>query len=84
VAFLGADTPVDTIEEAVPTVRPSLVVLGTYRARELRAQRDAVARLAAVTRVAVAGPVKEQEVTDLGAELLANDIMAAAEHLGSS
>ncbi|HET7349550.1 MAG TPA: MerR family transcriptional regulator [Marmoricola sp.] len=84
VAFLGADTPVDTIEESVPMVRPSLVVLGTYRAKEFRAHRDAVARLAAVTRVAVAGPVEEKEVADLGAELLANDIVAAAEHLGSS
>ncbi len=84
VAFLGADTPVDTIEEAVPTIQPSLVVLGTYRAKEFRAHRDAVARLAAVTRVAVAGPVEEKDVTDLGAELLANDIVAAAEHLGSS
>jgi DNA-binding transcriptional MerR regulator len=84
VAFLGADTPVDTIEQAVPTVQPSLVVLGTYRANEFRSHRDAVARLAELTRVAVAGPVKEQDVSDLGAELLPHDIMAAAEHLGAS
>ena len=84
VAFLGADTPVDTIEQAVPTVQPSLVVLGTYRAHEFRAHREAVARLAEHTRVAVAGPVEEKDVSDLGAELLPDDIVAAAEHLGAS
>ena len=84
VAFLGADTPVDTIEQAVPTVQPSLVVLGTYRAHEFRAHREAVARLAGLTRVAVAGPVEEKDVSDLGAELLPDDIVAAAEHLGAS
>ena len=84
VAFLGADTPVDTIEEAVPTVGASLVVLGTYRPRGFRAHRDAVARLAALTRVAVAGPLDEEEVTDVAAELLPDDIAAAAEHLGAT
>lgn len=81
VAFLGADTPVDTLEEAVPTLRAALVVLGTYQARPFRAHRDAVARLAATTRVVVAGPLDGREVAETGAELLVDDVVGAAEML---
>lgn len=81
VTFLGADTPLDRLAEPVPGLHPSLVVLGTYDARLFRSHRDAVARLATETRVAVAGPLDEREVATTGAELLIDDIAEAAERL---
>jgi len=81
VTFLGADTPLDDLEAAVPALRPSLVVLSTYDASLFRAHRDTVARLATVVRVAVAGPLEEHEVVATGAEPLVDDIVEAAERL---
>ena len=81
VTFLGADTPMDTLESSVPALRPSLVVLGTYDPDRFRLHRDAIARLAAVTRVALSGPLDNGEVTEVGAELVADDIAQAAEDL---
>lgn len=81
VTFLGADTPMDTLAASVPVLRPSLVVLGTYDADRFRANREAVARLAAMTRVAMFGQLEPDEVTQVGAELLVNDIARAAENL---
>lgn len=81
VTFLGADTPMDTLESSVPALRPALVVLGTYDARRFALHRDAVGRLAAATRVALSGPIDEGEAGEVGAELLADDIAQAAEDL---
>jgi MerR family transcriptional regulator, light-induced transcriptional regulator len=81
VTFLGADTPLDTLEATVAALRPTLVVLGTYDARLFRSDRGAIARLAARTRLVVAGPLAEDEVAAAGAEWLAGDIAEAAERL---
>ena len=78
VTFLGADTPFDSIESTVEALRPSVVVLATYDASVFHANKDAIARLAATTRVAVAAPVDDEAITGTGAQALGGDIPAAA------
>jgi methanogenic corrinoid protein MtbC1 len=78
VTFLGADTPLDSLEDAVRALRPSLVILVTYDASLVHAHADAIARLAATTRVAVSAPVEAQAIIDVGAEAIGEDIPAVA------
>lgn len=81
VTFLGADTPVDTLEATVRGLQPSLVVLTTYDAALFGRHADAVAALAAAAPVAVMAPVSDDEVTATGAEALPDDIDAAVASL---
>ena len=78
VTFLGADTPLDSLEDTVRTLRPSLVILVTYDAAVFHAHADAIARLAATTRVAVSAPVEAEAINDSGAEAIGGDIPAVA------
>jgi DNA-binding transcriptional MerR regulator len=78
VTFLGANTPLDTVEESVEVLHPSLLVLGTYDSRHFREHATAIASLSQVVKVAVSAPVEVEHVTDLGAEALPGDIVAAA------
>jgi MerR family transcriptional regulator, light-induced transcriptional regulator len=83
VTFLGADTPFDTLEASLQTLRPSLVVLATCNADVFRRHADAIARIAAATpTVAVAAPVDVQAVSGTGAQALVNDIPLAAAQFG--
>jgi DNA-binding transcriptional MerR regulator len=77
VTFLGADTPFDSLESAVRTLRPSVVVLATYDPDVFHAHAGAIARLAAATRVAVTAPVEDEAITNTGAEALGGDLPAA-------
>ena len=81
VTFLGADTPFDTLESSVRSLRPSLVVLATRDATLFRRHVTAIAAIAAAQAVAVAAPVPEQAVSDTGARPLVNDIAEAAQAL---
>jgi len=81
VTFLGADTPFDTLESSVRSLRPSLVVLATRDATLFRRHVTAIAAIAAAQAVAVAAPVAEQAVSDTGARPLVNDIAEAAQAL---
>jgi len=83
VTFLGADTPFDSLESTVQALRPSVVVLATYDAAVFQANSDAIARLAATTRVAVTAPVEDEAIRRNGAESLGGDIPAAAAALVS-
>ena len=78
VTFLGADTPFDGLEDTVRDLGPSLVILSTYDAAVFHAHADAVARLAATARVAVAAPVEAEAITCTGAEAIGEDIPAVA------
>ena len=78
VTFLGADTPVDTLEATVRGLAPSLVVLTTYDPALFGRYVDQVAALAAAAPVAVMAPVSDDEVTATGAEVLPDDLSAAA------
>jgi DNA-binding transcriptional MerR regulator len=82
VTFLGADTPLDSIEQTVQDLRPSLVILSTYDAGVFYAHVETIARLAASTRVAVMAPVTAEAITDTDAEALGQDIPGAAAALG--
>jgi DNA-binding transcriptional MerR regulator len=83
VTFLGADTPFDSLESAVRSLRPAVVTLATYDAAVFHANADAIARLAATTRVAVTAPVEDDAIRSTGAEALGGDIPAAAAALAS-
>jgi methanogenic corrinoid protein MtbC1 len=81
VTFLGADTPLDTLEASVPDLTPALVVLGTYQPSLFRTHHEAISQLASRVRVAVYGPISERDVRATGAELLTYDLFGAAERL---
>src|SRR4051812_16206798 len=83
VTFLGADTPFDTLEASVHTLRPALVVLTTVDEALFREQADAIARLAEWTPVAVAAPVDRHSLLALGVEPLVGDITKAAESVAT-
>jgi DNA-binding transcriptional MerR regulator len=74
VTFLGANTPFETLEASAASLRPTVVVLATVDERLLRRHADAIRRLAGSMTIAVAAPVPEQRVTDLGAEPLLDQI----------
>lgn len=78
VTFLGADTPVDTLEASIRALRPSLVVLATHDAALFHEHAEAVSALATVVPVAVSAPVDDRAVTDTGAQALVRDIAGAA------
>jgi methanogenic corrinoid protein MtbC1 len=81
VTFLGANTPLDSLESTVRALGPSLVILTTYDAAVFHAHADAIARIAAATRVAVTAPVEDEAITQTGAEVLGGDIPAVAAFL---
>jgi DNA-binding transcriptional MerR regulator len=81
VTFLGADTPLDTLEASVPDLSPALVVLGTYQLPLFRTHQEAISQLASRVRVAVYGPLPDHDVRATGAELLPYDMFGAAEQL---
>jgi DNA-binding transcriptional MerR regulator len=78
VTFLGADTPLDTLEASVQQLQPTLVVLATYDAALFHEHADAIAGLASVAPVAVLAPVDGSAIGDVGARPLAHDIAEAA------
>jgi DNA-binding transcriptional MerR regulator len=78
VTFLGADTPLDSLEDTVRALGPALVILTTYDPAVFHAHADAIARLAATTRVAVVAPVAAEVITATRAEAIGDDIPAAA------
>lgn len=83
VTFLGADTPLDTLETSVHTLRPSLVVLTALDGRLFHDHAEDIRRLAASTPVAVAAPVEESAVVALGAKALVGPIDEAADSLAT-
>lgn len=76
--FLGADTPLDSVEAAVRTLHPSLVILTTYDVAVFDRHAAAIAHLAASVRVAVAAPVETEVIVGTGAEPMSGDIPTAA------
>lgn len=84
VTFLGADTPLDTVETSARTLRPSVVVLATVDERRFRDHAGAIRRLAASTPVAVAAPVAAESIEELGAEALVDQIAESADRLAAA
>src|SRR5262245_15604678 len=80
--FLGANTPMDALTDAIRRLHPALVVLATVEASRFHAHRDAIRDLAATVPTAVAAPVAGSDVVATGAQLLVADIALAARSLG--
>ncbi|HEX6132326.1 MAG TPA: MerR family transcriptional regulator [Actinomycetota bacterium] len=81
VTYLGADTPFETLEDAVASVRPAVVVLAVSDPELLRPHAGTVRRLAASVPVAIGGVVDGLDAAALGARLLDTDVATAARTL---
>jgi methanogenic corrinoid protein MtbC1 len=81
VTFLGADTPLETLERTIRSIRPSLTVLATVSPRLLTACADGIRSIAALAPAAVAGVTDAERVVDVGARVLSADIVEAARSL---
>lgn len=79
ITYLGQDTPVETIEQAVEAVRPALVVLGVAAGTSLAAYTNALRGLGARVPVAIGGSPAEGE--RLGIRILEGDPVEAARSL---
>jgi methanogenic corrinoid protein MtbC1 len=84
VAYLGADTPGETLIDGSRELDPQLVVVAAMvRSRFRRAQAD-LAAVAREHRLAIAGPGASRSLADsLGAELLAEGPVAAADRVAA-
>jgi DNA-binding transcriptional MerR regulator len=79
IAFLGADTPVDTLKQTADSLHPDLVVLATTAPQRLSRVRSEVRQLAEARRLAVAGAgTTEALAASVGAELFNSDPISQA------
>jgi DNA-binding transcriptional MerR regulator len=79
IRFLGADTPIATIDTAATAVRSRAVVLSAAVDRHLNAVEQELAPLARRTTIAIGGPGASARLAQqLGAVLLHGDPVAAA------
>jgi DNA-binding transcriptional MerR regulator len=82
ITYLGADTPIPTIEEALADVDPRLVVVAAMTAQRLRAAQPELTKLARSVPVALAGGGASAALAGAtGASLLAGDPVTAAERV---
>jgi DNA-binding transcriptional MerR regulator len=79
IAFLGSDTPLETLRTAVAAVRPALVVLSTVDHRRLDGVITALRPLTKEVRVAIAGPLDETAAARAGIIRLPDDIVEAVD-----
>ena len=78
VTFLGADTPMATIEETVRRLRPALVVLAVSDPARIREQGKAIRSIAAVSPVAVGGNIGPDQAEAMGVSLWSGGPIEAA------
>ena len=82
ITYLGPDTPIATIQEALPDVKPRLVVVFATTRQRLRAAQAELSELAHDVPVAIAGAgATEGLARSTGASLLEGDPVTAAEHV---
>jgi DNA-binding transcriptional MerR regulator len=85
VTFLGPDTPLDTLTDAVTTLQPDVVVLTATTPALFESGRDALRRLARAMPLYAAGAgALPAFATDIGARLLDVDPLAAAERVATA
>lgn len=77
VTYLGQDTPFATLEDAVRTVHPAMVVLAIAEGSSLAPHAEALRALAEQAPVAVGGGVSPQEASSLGILALEGDPVEA-------
>jgi methanogenic corrinoid protein MtbC1 len=84
IAFLGADTPIDTILDTAQRLRPEVVVLATLQDSRLRPHRDDLTELARDSTLVLAGAGTGAELAaELGAEHIPEGPIEAAEQLAA-
>ena len=85
VTYLGPDTPVATIHEALATLHPDRVVISATAGQRLRAAKEELAELALEVPVALAGAGASARLArEIGATLLEDDPVTAAETIAES
>jgi DNA-binding transcriptional MerR regulator len=85
IAFLGTDTPIDTLTQTADHLHPELVVLTTTTPPRLTRVRSELRRLSETTRLAVAGAgTTDALATSVGAELLNGDPVSQAARLAAT
>jgi methanogenic corrinoid protein MtbC1 len=84
ILFLGADTPVSTLTEAVAATEPALVVVTSFDAGLLEREVRPLRRLAAAARLILSGPgASEDMCRRIGVERLDGDVVEAANAIGA-
>jgi MerR family transcriptional regulator, light-induced transcriptional regulator len=84
IAFLGADTPLDTLKQAADNLHPNLVVVTATTPRRLSHVRSELRQLGNATRLAVAGAgATEALAAWVSAELLDGDPVSQAAGLAA-
>jgi MerR family transcriptional regulator, light-induced transcriptional regulator len=85
IAYLGANTPIDTVDDAVERLGPRAVVLAALSAEPFDSAAEEIARLAQRARVLLAGHgADEARAERAGAELLSGDPVGAADRLAAA
>jgi DNA-binding transcriptional MerR regulator len=85
IAYLGPDTPLDTLLDTAQALEPRLVVVSATTPRHLSRVRDELGRLAKTAPLAVAGAGATAALAEsVGAALLAGDPVREAERMASS
>ncbi|HEU5278939.1 MAG TPA: cobalamin B12-binding domain-containing protein [Gaiellaceae bacterium] len=84
IAYLGPDTPVATIRDAVARVEPDLVVVSATATRGLPAAKAELTELARVVQLALAGAGASAGLArSIGATLIDGDPVSAAERISA-
>jgi MerR family transcriptional regulator, light-induced transcriptional regulator len=82
ITYLGPDTPVETLAELVGALRPRVVVVSASLPTRLEPALPGLRRLAAKTRLVIAGPGATAEYAEKArAELVAEDPVTAADRI---
>jgi MerR family transcriptional regulator, light-induced transcriptional regulator len=85
IAYLGANTPIETVEDAVERLGSRAVVLAALSAEPFDSAAEEIARLAGRTRVLLAGRGAGEGLAErAGAELLSGDPVGAADELAAA
>jgi DNA-binding transcriptional MerR regulator len=84
ITYLGADTPIATIQEALADVEPRLIVIAATTSQRFRAAQPELTELARRVPVAVAGAGATDRLARVtGASLLEGDPVTAAERVAA-
>jgi DNA-binding transcriptional MerR regulator len=81
ITYLGQDTPIATIDQAVEVVQPALVVLAIAEGTLIASHTHELRMLAARVPVAVGGGIRSEELTGLDIRMLEGDPVDAARSL---
>ena len=85
IAYFGAETPTSDLATAIAELPPELVVLGAMSAQRFLDAADGIRALHAQARLAIGGAGASKALArSLGAELLADNLVAAARAVSTS